>query len=205
MGLPPRHHATGFSYADYLTWPAGERWEIIDGQAYAMSLAPSNFHQLIVGELFSKVHSYFRGKPCRPFVAPFDVRLPGKGTANHEVDTVVQPDISLVCDPDKLKDNHGCLGAPDWVIEVVSPRTAVYDQRVKRALYERHGVAEYWLVHPGDRLVTIYRLENNAYGKPLVFGMGDECSPLAFPELIIAVADLFVDLPALDVASDVYY
>ncbi len=201
MGTPQGNHDTGYSYADYLTWPPGERWELIQGQVYAMSPAPSNSHQLIVGELFSVIHGYFRGKPCRPFVAPFDVRLGGKGTADHEIDTVVQPDISLVCDPDKLKDNHGCLGAPDWVIEVLSPSTAVHDQRTKRSLFEQHGVAEYWLVHPGDRSVTIYRLENSAYGKPLVYGVEDQCSPLAFPELVIAVADIFVDLPALDASA----
>ena len=88
---------------------------------------------------------------------------------DHEIDTVVQPDISLVCDPDKLKDNHGCLGAPDWVIEVLSPSTAVHDQRIKRALFERHGVPEYWLVHPVDRSVSIYRLVNQAYGQPLIY------------------------------------
>jgi len=195
MGLPLRQKPPGFTYVDYLTWPEGERWELIDGEAYAMSPAPTNFHQLIVGELFWRIHGYFRGKPCRPFVAPFDVRLPNAGKANHEVNTVVQPDISLVCDPDKLQDNHGCLGAPDWVIEVLSPGTAVRDQRTKRALYERHGVAEYWLVHPVDRSVTIYRLENQVYGKPLVFGVEDVCSPLAFPELVIAVGDIFSDLP----------
>jgi Uma2 family endonuclease len=199
MGLPLRQPNPGFTYADYLTWPEGERWELIDGEAYAMSPAPTNFHQLIVGELFSKIHGHFRGKPCRPFVAPFDVRLPNAGRANHEVNTVVQPDISLVCDPDKLKDNHGCVGAPDWVIEVLSPGTAVRDQRTKRTLYEKHGVAEYWLVHPVDRSVTVYRLENNAYGKPLLFGVEDVCSPLAFPELVIAVADIFIDLPAQDI------
>jgi Uma2 family endonuclease len=199
MGLPLRQHQTGFTYADYLIWPEGERWELIDGEAYAMSPAPTNFHQLIVGELFSRIHGHFRGKPCRPFVAPFDVRLPNMGKAHHEVNTVVQPDISLVCDPDKLKDNHGCLGAPDWVIEVLSPGTAVRDQRTKRTLYERHGVAEYWLVHPVDRSVTIYRLENQAYGKSLVFGTEDVCSPLAFPELVIAVADIFIDLPPQDI------
>jgi Uma2 family endonuclease len=198
MGLPLRHHDSGFTYADYLSWSDDERWELIEGQAYAMSPAPSNFHQLIVGELFRHIANYFHGKSCRPFVAPFDVRLPRAGVSDHEVDTVVQPDISLVCDPEKLKDNHGCLGAPDWVVEVLSPSTAIHDQRTKRALYEQHGVAEYWLVHPGDRSVTIYRLENNAYGKPLVFGMGEVCSPLAFAELVIAVADIFYDLPPLE-------
>jgi len=195
MGLPLRQQKTGFTYADYLAWPEGERWELIDGEAYALSPAPTNFHQLIVGDLFRLIANHFHRKPCRPFVSPFDVRLPNAGQASHEVNTVVQPDISLVCDPDKLQDNHGCLGAPDWVIEVLSPGTAVRDQRTKRALYERHGVAEYWLIHPVDRSVTIYRLENQAYGKPLVFGVEDACWPLAFPELVIAVADVFVDLP----------
>lgn len=198
MGMPLRHQATGFTYLDYKTWPDGERWELIDGQAYAMSPAPSNFHQLIVGELFRRIANYFHGKSCRPFVAPFDVRLPVAGTADQQIDTVVQPDISLVCDPNKLKDNHGCVGAPDWVIEVLSPSTAVHDQRTKRALYERHGVAEYWLVHPGDRSVTIYRLDNQAYGKPLVFGTEDECGPAAFPDLILSVAAVFSDLPPLE-------
>jgi Uma2 family endonuclease len=198
MGRPLHHQATGFTYADYKSWPEGERWELIDGQAFAMSPAPSNFHQLIVGELFRHIANYFHGKPYRPFVAPFDVRLPVAGTADQQIDTVVQPDISLVCNPDKLKDNHGCLGAPDWVIEVLSPSTAVHDQRTKRALYERHGVAEYWLVHPGDRSVTIYRLDNQAYGKPLVFGTEDDCGPAAFPELILNVAAIFSDLPPLE-------
>jgi Uma2 family endonuclease len=171
MGPPQRHSKSGFTYADYLTWPDGERWELIDGDAYAMSPAPTNTHQLIVGELFRIIANYFHDKSCRPFVAPFDVRLPKMGLADQQVDTVVQPDISVVCDPDKLKDNHGCLGAPDWVIEVLSPSTAIHDQRTKRALYERHGVAEYWLVHPGDRSVSMYRLVNRAYGQPAVFGL----------------------------------
>ena len=188
----------GFTYADYLTWPEDERWELIDGQAFAMSPAPSNFHQLIVGELFRLIANHLHGKSCRPFVAPFDVRLPRAGTANDQIDTVVQPDISVVCDPAKLKDNHGCLGAPDWVIEVLSPNTAIRDQRLKRSLYETHGVAEYWLVHPTDRSVCIYRLVDNTYGKSLMFGTEDTCSPLAFPELILNVADVFSDLPPVD-------
>jgi Uma2 family endonuclease len=206
MGMPAKKHEAGFTYADYLKWPPGERWELIDGQAYAMSPAPSNFHQLIVGELFATIHNHLRGKPCRPFVAPFDVRLSHAGTDDQQVDTVVQPDISVVCDPQKLKDNRGCLGAPDWVIEVLSPGTAIHDQRTKRALYERHGVAEYWLVHPGDRSVTIYRLQTGlqsglqagVYGQSLVLGSEDNCAPQAFPELVIAVAEIFRDLPPQD-------
>lgn len=195
MGMLAKEREAGFTYADYLKWPTGERWELIDGQAYAMSPALSNFHQLIVGELFATIHNHLRGKPCRPFVAPFDVRLPHAGTDDQQIDTVVQPDISVVCDPQKLKDNRGCLGAPDWVIEVLLPGSAIHDQRTKRALYERHGVAEYWLVHPGDRSVMIYRLEAGVYGQSLVFGSEDDCSPQAFPELVVAVAEIFRDLP----------
>lgn len=198
MGLPIPRPGGEFTYADYLAWPEDERWELIDGQAHAMSPAPTNAHQLVVGELFAKIHHHLRGEPCRPFVAPFDVRLPKGSTANDAIDTVVQPDISVVCDPAKLKDNRGCLGAPDWVIEVVSPGSALRDQKVKRALYERHGVAEYWLVHPVDRTVAIYRLGERGYDKPLLFGCGDACAPLAFPDLDIVVEEVFVDLPPLD-------
>lgn len=198
MGLPAYQTKGEFTYAHYSTWPDDERWELIGGEAFAMSPAPTKFHQLAVGELFAAIHRHLRGKPCRPFVAPFDVRLAERGTADDEIDTVVQPDISVVCDPEKLKDNRGCLGAPDWVIEVVSPSTALRDQKVKRALYERHGVAEYWLVHPVDRCISIYRLGERGYEKPLLFGLGESCSPLAFPDLNIAVAEVFVDMPQLD-------
>lgn len=201
MGMPNIKKAGEFSYADYLTWPDDERWELIDGVAWAMSPAPTNTHQLIVGSLFAAIHNHFRGKPCRPFVAPFDVRLPKGNGADHAVDTVVQPDISVVCDPAKLKDDHGCLGAPDWVIEVVSPGSALRDQKVKRALYERHGVAEYWLAHPVDRSISIYRLGAEGYGQPLMFGCGDACSPAAFPDLELAVSDVFIDLPSNDNAA----
>jgi Uma2 family endonuclease len=202
MGMLAKEREAGFTYADYLKWPTGERWELIDGQAYAMSPAPSNFHQLIVGELFRQLANHFHDKLCRPFIAPFDVRLPHAVNDDQQIDTVVQPDISVVCDPEKLKDNRGCLGAPNWVIEVLSPGTAIHDQRTKRALYERHGVAEYWLVHPGDRSVTIYRLEAGlqagVYGQSLVLGSEDDCVPQAFPELVIAVAEIFRDLPPQD-------
>jgi Uma2 family endonuclease len=201
MGLPKVVKTGEFTYADYCTWPEGERWELIDGAAWAMSPAPTNTHQLIVGELFRQIATFFRGKPCRPFVAPFDVRLPKGDNADHAVDTVVQPDISVVCDPAKLKDNHGCLGAPDWVIEVVSPGSALRDQKVKRALYERHGVPEYWLIHPIDRSIAIYRLDAGGYAQPLMFGCDEHCAPAAFPDLDISVAEVFIDVAPLDDAT----
>ena len=115
------------------------------------------------------------------------MRLPdarqSKGT-DAEINTVVQPDISIICDRSKL-DDRGCLGAPDWVIEVLSPSTISHDQITKRALYERAGVREYWLVHPGDRLVTIYTLIAGAYGKPDIHELIGETRSILLPEVVV--------------------
>ena len=166
MGLPLRDQHL-HTYGEYLTWPDDLRYELIDGRAYAMSPTPTRRHQEIVGELFGQIHNQLRGHQCRAYVAPFDVRLPRGNEADDDVNTVVQPDIAVFCDRSRL-DERGARGAPDWIIEVLSPGTASHDQLLKRDLYERHGVAEYWLVHPGDRLVTVYRLRDGAYGKPHV-------------------------------------
>ena len=158
MSLPQRdeqHH----TYGEYLLWPEDQRYELIDGVAYAMTPAPTRRHQEVLGELFRQVANALQHHPCKAFIAPFDVRLPKGDEADEQVDTVVQPDLSVICDPDKL-DERGCRGAPDWVVEVLSPATASHDHKLKRAVYERAGVREYWLIHPIDRMVTIYRLEN---------------------------------------------
>jgi Uma2 family endonuclease len=164
----PRRDELRHTYGEYLTWPEETRYELIDGVAYAMAPAPSRRHQEVLGELFRQVANALEGHPCRPFIAPFDVRLPRGDEADEAVDTVVQPDLVVVCDRSKL-DEHGCRGAPDWVVEVLSPDTAGHDHILKRAVYERARVREYWLVHPLDRIVTVYRLgEGNRYGVPEV-------------------------------------
>jgi len=162
-----------FTYGDYCRWPDDERWELIDGDAYDMSPAPARTHQQLVVELTTQIHNFLRDKPCAVYSAPFDVRLPRGDEADDAVDTVVQPDIAVICDPAKL-DDAGCRGAPDWIIEVLSPRTAAKDQILKRDLYEKHGVREYWLLHPIDRVLTIYRLANGVYGKPDVQALSGE-------------------------------
>jgi Uma2 family endonuclease len=112
-------HKQHFTYGDYLTWPEDERWEVIDGSAYNMTPAPSSLHQAISIELAAQIQSFLRGKKCRAFHAPFDVRLPDHpGEMNEKIKTVVQPDITVVCDPTKL-DKAGCCGAPDFVIEII--------------------------------------------------------------------------------------
>ena len=185
MSLPQRdeqHH----TYGEYLLWPEDQRYELIDGVAYAMTPAPTRRHQEVLGELFRQVANALQHHPCTAFIAPFDVRLPKGDEADEQVDTVVQPDLSVVCDPDKL-DERGCRGAPDWVVEVLSPATASHDHRLKRAVYERAGVGEYWLVHPIDRMVTIYRLENGRYGRPEVQELKGRLAVGILPEIEIEI------------------
>lgn len=156
MSDPKEIPAKTYTYADYCTWPDDKRFELIDGVPYDMTPAPGTLHQTLVGKLYRFLDEFFEGKPCKAFVAPFDVRLPKRDEPDDEVNTVVQPDVMVVCDETKL-DAKGCRKAPDLVIEVLSLSTASRDQIKKRALYDRHGVREYWVVHPEDRIVYIYR------------------------------------------------
>lgn len=164
-----------FTYADYLQWPDDERWELIDGVPYDMTAAPFRRHQGVSGELFRQIANFLDDKPCEVYAAPFDVRLPKtkRDKANQRIYTVVQPDIAVICDQEKL-DDAGCLGAPDVIIEVLSPSTAGKDQIKKVALYEKHGVREYWIVHPTDKIVTVRILdEHGKYGIPQIYeGIG---------------------------------
>jgi Uma2 family endonuclease len=195
MGLALRNANTRYTYADYLTWPEDVRYELIDGIAYpispapdgvahAMSPAPLRVHQELLGAIYREAANALDGKPCRPFIAPFDVRLPHANEADGEVDTVVQPDLVVVCDRRKL-DERGCRGAPDWVVEVLSPSTAGHDLILKRRLYARAGVREYWLVHPVDRVVTVYRLQDGAFGAPDIYELKETLAVGVLPEVVI--------------------
>jgi len=173
-----------YTYKDYLTWPDDVRCEIIDGEVFMMTPAPLLTHQDVVGEIFFQAKQALRGKTCRALVAPLDVRLPRHGEADEATDVVVQPDVLVVCDPNKL-DRRGVRGAPDWVVEVLSPASASRDQIEKRRIYERHGVLEYWLVHPTDRILTVYRLQNGEYGKPDIFKLEGRTPVAVIPGLDI--------------------
>lgn len=156
------------TYEDYCSWPEDERWELIDGVAYAkeggsQEIAPpsSRRHQEVVGELFFQIANFLRGKPCKVYVAPFDVRL----SPGQRRDTVVQPDISVISNLSKL-DDQGCEGAPDWIIEVSSPASSRLDTVRKYLLYEACGVREYWIVNPMAETVMVFRLgEDGRYGR----------------------------------------
>ena len=150
-----------FTYSDYMRWPAGERWQLLDGFAFAMA-PPSLPHQDVVSELCAQLRQQLRGKPCKALVAPVGVRLPKSNEANEFVRTVFEPDVLVVCDPSKI-DKSGIRGAPDFIIEVLSPSTARFDQIQKRKAYELAGVQEFWLVDIPGGVLTIYRYTEGAF------------------------------------------
>ena len=193
MGLALRQEKH-YTYADYLTWPDDARYELIDGEAFLMAPAPLIEHQEVAGEVFRQLANQLDGKPCRPYIAPVDVRLPRNDEADAAIDTVVQPDVLVVCDPSKI-DRRGVRGAPDWLLEVLSPSTAAHDQIAKRRTYERAGVREYWLVHPGDRTLTVYLLENGRYGRPEIYELKDATPIGVLPGVSIAWDALSERLP----------
>ncbi|MBS0599394.1 MAG: Uma2 family endonuclease [Proteobacteria bacterium] len=196
MGAP-KHAAERYTYGEYLRWPDDVRYELIDGQAWMMSPAPSVEHQDIAGDLYFQLRQALEGAPCRVLIAPVDVRLPRGAEADDDIDTVVQPDVLLVCDPAKI-DRRGVRGAPDWVAEVLSPSTAAHDQIAKRRIYERAGVREYWLVHPTDRTLTVHTLADGRYGMPEMSELKGSSALHILPQVVIAWDALVARLPPVE-------
>lgn len=152
-----------YTYADYLTWKFDEFVELIKGKVMRPMAGASRLHQRYSGNIFSAVHQHLRFNTCQVYNAPFDVRLIKSGAnGDQQIRTVVQPDIFVVCDPDKL-DDRGCVGAPDWIVEIVSPGNTAHDTKTKFDLYEENGVHEYWIVYPGHKTITAFVLENGRY------------------------------------------
>lgn len=154
MALPAKKER--YTFADVLEWPDDERAELINGEIFLMAPSPSRGHQGISVELTRQFANYLEGKKCKAYHAPFDVRLFEKeGDAPEDVDTVVEPDLVVICDPSKL-DDRGCKGAPDMVVEILSPSTQRHDRLVKLGLYQRAGVREYWIVSPEEQTVQVF-------------------------------------------------
>lgn len=164
-GTSPLKHPDRYTYRDYRNWPEEERWELIDGAAWDMSPAPRRLHQTILMQLTSQLDSFFSGKPCRPHIAPVDVFFPEPGQDTEDTKNVVQPDAFVVCDREKLSE-LGVVGAPDFILEILSPSTAMKDQTEKRRLYEEYGVREYWILNPDTFELFIYSLKEGKYGLP---------------------------------------
>ena len=177
-----------WTYADYKAWELkpGERFELIDGAAYALA-APNTEHQGISMVLSAKLFNFFEGRPCRPSAAPFDVRLFYE--EDESDDTVVQPDLVVVCDPEKLG-KEGCRGAPDLVIEILSPSNTVVEMHRKLNLYRDAGVREYWVIDPEEKLAEAYNLNGDRYDARIL-RIGDTLKSALFPGLQIPLDTLF--------------
>lgn len=177
-----------YTYADYLTWRFTERVELLRGWVAKMSPAPNRYHQEISLELTIQLKSALRDNPCKLYVAPFDVRLP----RTNGGETVVQPDLCIVCDEAKLTE-QGCTGAPDWVAEIISPGNSKKELDQKFALYEEVGVKEYWIVHPLDRSILRYVLNDKGAFEGLAPRTEDSNAVefSIFPGLALVGADIF--------------
>jgi Uma2 family endonuclease len=180
-----------YTYGDYVTWPEGERWELIEGRAYAMTPAPMVRHQQLLLNLIGLMLPYFGGKPCRLFVAPLDVRLPEEGEGDDTVETVVQPDLLVVCDPAKV-DERGVRGAPDLVVEILSESTAARDLSEKLRLYEKHGVRCYIIADPWGKTLTLRTLEApGKFGRAELFDGATQAPIRIFEGLSLDLAQVF--------------
>jgi len=179
-----------FTYADYKAWELkpGERFELIDGVAYAMS-APNTSHQRIVSILTGEFYIFLKGKTCKVIPSPFDVRLFYE--EDDSDDTVVQPDIVVICDPKKLGE-EGCRGAPDLVVEILSPSNMAIEMERKLLLYKKAGVREYWIVDPKDKHISIYLLEDNGEYILRIFKK-DNVRPVVVPGLEIPLSTIFAE------------
>lgn len=183
-----------YTYADYLTWELGEFVELIKGKIFRMSPAPLRVHQRICNNISSEVSHFLKKEKCQVFDAPFDVRLvKGVKGGNKQITTVVQPDICVICDITKL-DDYGCVGAPDLIVEVLSPATKKKDYNEKFNLYEENGVLEYWIADPKSKEVDVYALEDGIYVSKGIFGKsGEVVKSFVFSGLEIIWDDTFRD------------
>jgi len=181
-----------WTYKDYKNWELkpGERYELIDGIAYAMS-APNTAHQRIVSILNGEFYQFLKGKKCQVIPSPFDVRLFYE--EDESDDTVVQPDVVVICDPEKLG-KEGCRGAPTLVIEVLSPSNTAIEMYRKRDLYASAEVPEFWIVNPDKKLIEIYRLNGDHYETTAVLRMGDTVQSALFPGLAISLETIFASI-----------
>ncbi len=183
-----------YSYANYLNWLFPERVELIKGKIFKMSPAPSSVHQGIIGNIFLKLGSFLKKKPCKVYISPFDVRFPNESHKDKAVFTVLQPDICVICDRGKI-DARGCIGTPDIVVEVLSPGNTKTELLHKYRVYEEFGVKEYWVVSQGDKSILIYTLNQKGKFQPSkIFTLSEKISSTVLPGFELALDDVFEDL-----------
>jgi len=187
---PAAEYNKEYTYADYIKFEFDEMVELIKGKIFKMSPAPKSYHQEILMNLSRLVANFLVGRSCKVYPAPFDVILPFNLKDKNKARSVVQPDISVVCNLSKIED-AGCVGAPDWVIEILSDSTSKTDLNDKYDLYEEAGVKEYWIVYPKDYIVQIFVLVNGVYERRPAMTRNDKVSSYTMPDLEIDLSDVF--------------
>jgi Uma2 family endonuclease len=185
-----------YSYADYLMWRFEQSVELIKGKIFQMSPAPSLRHQRVSRKIAENFYVYLNSKPCEYFIAPFDVRLLDKKKskkAHKDIYTVVQPDLCVICDKDKL-DERGCIGSPDLIVEILSPGNSKKEMKIKYALYEEAGVQEYWVVFPSEYVLQQFVLnEKSKYELKNSFVEDEIFTAHIFPDLQVDLGQIFVE------------
>lgn len=179
-----------YTYADYFKWKFEERVELIKGRIFKMSPAPNRIHQKLSGYIFTKLNVFLEKKQCEVYSAPFDVRLPRKSKEDKDIITVLQPDICVICDSTKL-DDRGCIGAPDIVVEILSPGNNSKELKNKYEIYEESGVSEYWVVSPQDQTFIVYTLAEGSYQASRLMVAGDIVTSKALQGFSIDLSELF--------------
>ena len=191
MELAELDFSKNYTYADYLKWTFEDRLELIKGRLFRMSPAPNRIHQKLSGEIYRELSNFLKGNSCEVYTAPFDVRLPRKSKDDKDILTVVQPDICVICDPAKL-DDRGCIGAPDIVVEILSPGNNKKELQNKYEIYEESGVKEYWIVTPQEKTFLKYVLSNEGQFQPSrLMTIGDEITTPILPGFVLNLTELF--------------
>ena len=182
---------SAYTYADYVSFPFEHMVELIKGKIYKMTPAPSSQHQIVAGNLHYLMRANFTEKNCQIFIAPLDVILPIYNQKKDSPNTVVQPDLCIICDAEKIQE-AGCFGAPDLIIEIISPHTSKKDLNKKYEVYEEAGVQEYWIVFPKEEIIETFVLNGSKFNRGETFVKTDQINPAIFPDLIFSVQEIFV-------------
>jgi Uma2 family endonuclease len=185
----PDGRLLNYTYADYLKWDFEEIVELIKGKIFTKAAAPNRRHQEVSGNLSASLWNYLKNQPCKVYTAPFDVRF-SRNPDYSKTDSVVQPDISVICDLDKL-DDKGCWGAPDLIVEILSPGNSRVEVQYKFELYQEYGVREYWIVHPTDCTVLIYTLIHGKFKPSRLFTSGDRIQSIVLLGFELDLEEVF--------------
>lgn len=190
MTLAALDLSKAYTYADYYKWRLEERVELIKGKIFRMSPAPTTAHQRVSSHLFAAMFNYLTDKQCEVFAAPFDVRFPGRSKDDKDIITVLQPDLCVVCDPQKI-DDRGCLGAPDLVVEILSAGNHKRELKYKYDIYEEAGVKEYWIADPAEKSVQIYVLTDGVFLASGPLYEEDTATSTAIPGFTVNLTSIF--------------